>query len=211
MRLYLVRHPRPDVSPGLCYGSTEVACSQEAVERAALKLRGELPAHLPLFSSPSMRCQRLAICLCEVGPRPGFQTDERLREMDFGAWEGRPWAEIPETELSSWTQDFAAYRCGGLGESASQLVRRVAQALTEQIARGQDAVWVTHAGVIRAVHWLTAQPAGALSSWARTELLPPQLCLRAADWPQIEVPWAQVLIWDWPHAEQQSGLAQGLA
>lgn len=205
MRLYAVRHPRPDLALGVCYGSSEVACSDEAFAQAARQLNQELPSHLPVFSSPRLRCQRLAQLLSQRGTAAGFQTDERLSEMDFGAWEGRPWAEIPHSELSAWTQDFAAYRCGGHGESASQLVTRVAQALAERMHQGHDAVWITHAGVIRAVQWLSTQPSGVVSSWAQPSLLPQQHALRAADWPQIEVPWAQVLIWDWPRAGQRSG------
>lgn len=205
MRLYLIRHPRPDVAPGICYGSSEVSCAQETLAQAACLLWQTLPRELAVFSSPRQRCQQLAQQLCALEPAMVYQTDKRLREMDFGAWEGRPWAEIPQPELSAWTHDFAHYRCGG-GDSAAQLVARVAQALMDQIQRRQDAIWVTHAGVIRALHWLATQPLQTLSFWARQPLRPPQpLDLRAADWPQIEVPWAQALIWDWPPAATGSG------
>lgn len=201
MRLYLVRHPRPELAPGICYGASEVPCSDASFAQAATLLRPSLPYGLPVFTSPLQRCERFAQVLCGLAPSMSYQVEERLREMDFGAWEGRAWADIAQTELSAWADDFAHYRCGHSGESTAQVVTRVAAALMEQARMQQDAVWITHAGVIRALQWL-AGPArdDRLSCAARRLDLPLRLAqLRAADWPRSEVPWAQALIWDWPH------------
>lgn len=69
--------------------------------------------------------------------------------MNFGAWEGQPWADIAPAELTAWTDDFSDYQAGGSGESVSQFMARVAAAMDARNP-AQDTLWLTHAGVIRA-------------------------------------------------------------
>ncbi len=71
--------------------------------------------------------------------------------MDFGAWEGRAWSDIARLEFDAWMQDFADIPAGGSGESVRGFMARVALAYDDWCAGGRDALWVTHAGVIRAV------------------------------------------------------------
>lgn len=203
MRLYLVRHPQPLVAQGVCYGVSNVVCSREALESAADHLLQVLPKGLAVISSPLSRCAQLALHLCRREASFAYKTDEKLVEMDFGAWEMQAWDAIPKDELSAWTDAFASYRCGSTGESTGQFVRRVALRLRESKQGGEDQIWITHAGVIRAVQWLSNQPLKLL-----TELLieqpDPALLLshfRAADWPTGEVAFGQVYRarpWDWP-------------
>lgn len=139
MILHLIRHPPPLVEPGICYGRLDLLAEDPPAVAAAL--RGELPPGLPVWSSPLRRCRDLAV---ELHPQPAF--DARLQEMDFGAWEGRQWDEIPRRELDAWAADVADYAPPG-GESPRQLQQRVlAFVATLQVA---EAVLVTHAGVIR--------------------------------------------------------------
>ena len=56
---------------------------------------------------------------------------------------------VPRTELDAWTTAFDAWRCGG-AESVADVMRRVGAVWDETLARQQPAVWITHAGVIRA-------------------------------------------------------------
>lgn len=141
MILHLIRHPRPLVAPGICYGALDVAAEDAAAVAAVL--RGELPPGLPLWSSPLRRCRELAE---ELHRQPVL--DARLREMDFGAWEGRLWDDIPRAELDAWAADVAGYAPPG-GESPLALQRRVlAFVATLPVA---EAVLVTHAGVIRSL------------------------------------------------------------
>jgi alpha-ribazole phosphatase len=82
-----------------------------------------------------------------------FKTDARLVEMNFGHWEGVPWADVPRSAMDAWTDDFGDHRFGGL-ESANLVLQRVAvawnEALCARSATCGDSVWITHAGVIRA-------------------------------------------------------------
>ena len=52
MRLYLIRHPRPDIADGICYGRSDIAVAPEELARSAHDLATRLPLDLPLFSSP---------------------------------------------------------------------------------------------------------------------------------------------------------------
>ena len=147
MELILVRHPRPLVPAGICYGSSDVAVGGEelAAVQAALKhTLHTLPAATPLFSSPLQRCAALARLL---SPSPVF--DARLAEMDFGAWELRGWDDIGRDNVDAWAGDLLHYRPGG-GETVLEVAHRVAGALASIRACGAArAVVVCHAGTIR--------------------------------------------------------------
>lgn len=73
--------------------------------------------------------------------------------MDFGCWEGQRWDLIPEADYARWTADFADYRFGGK-ESVREFMQRVTLAWDTAQSGAQDAVWITHAGVIRAASLL---------------------------------------------------------
>ena len=196
MRLYVVRHPRPLVASGVCYGTTDVACDLPELHNAALVLRNALPKGLEIMSSPLQRCERLAQVLKGLEPDLAYKTDARLAEMDFGTWEMQRWDALQPDELTAWTNDFAGYRCGGMGESTGQFVQRVIQRLIESAQAGKDQIWITHAGVIRALLWLRAQPASRLAQYNAIGFWQHQL--HARDWPQGEVAFGRMQTWDWP-------------
>lgn len=150
MILHLIRHPKPLVDSGICYGRLDLAAENAAA--VAERLRAELPPGVPLWSSPLRRCRELAELL-HAAPI----IDERLVEMDFGLWEGRPWDSIPRGELDAWAADVAAYAPPG-GESPLALQQR-ALAFVAGLAV-PEAVIVTHAGVIRTLlaHWQGLPP-----------------------------------------------------
>lgn len=139
MRLYLVRHPRPDVADGICYGRSDLPLAADPAS-VADALRELLPVAAPLYSSPLQRCRRLAELL---HPAPRF--DERLRELDFGAWEMRAWDAIDRTALDAWAADPLHFRPPG-GEAVADLRLRVRDFLDEL---AEDAVLVAHAGVMK--------------------------------------------------------------
>ena len=144
MQLFLIRHPRPEVAAGLCYGRSDLALAEDAGSTADA-LRALLPDRTPLFSSPLTRCRLLAEAL---HPAPHF--DARLRELDFGAWELRPWNAIGRAALDAWAAQPLAFAAPG-GESVAALRLRVADFLAE-LSRADlpSAVLVTHAGVMKA-------------------------------------------------------------
>ncbi|MBC3908684.1 histidine phosphatase family protein [Undibacterium umbellatum] len=144
MRLHLLRHTKPQIAEGLCYGQTDVDVSQADCDALVQKLSSQLRPGLPVFSSPLQRCARLARLL---HAEPLF--DDRLKELNFGVWEMQAWDNIPRIEIDAWAAAPASYKPGGL-ESAIDLAQRTLSWLVDMHARNiPDAIVVTHAGVMR--------------------------------------------------------------
>lgn len=139
MRLWLIRHPPPAVLPGTCYGATDLPLADDPAVHATA-LRPLLPTGVPVYSSPLTRCRRLAQAL---HPAPVF--DARLRELDFGAWEMRPWDSLDRTLLDAWAADPFHFIPPG-GEAVASLRARVADFL---VGLPGEAILVVHAGVIK--------------------------------------------------------------
>jgi broad specificity phosphatase PhoE len=62
-----------------------------------------------------------------VAGRVPIEVDPRLREMDYGAWEGRTYAQIDETDRAfrrQWVEHPDTLRCPG-GESGEDVAKRV--------------------------------------------------------------------------------------
>ncbi|QTD46854.1 histidine phosphatase family protein [Ottowia testudinis] len=175
--LWLVRHAPVLAAPGLCYGATDLPADAAATRAAAEMLAATLPAQVIVVTSPLQRCELLALDLQALRPDLILRTDDRLREMDFGAWEGRAWASIPRAAFDAWLADFADAPPGEGGETVRALMARVGAAWDDWRASGTDALWVTHAGVMRAALLL-----------ARDVRLP----AAAADWPADTLPFGEV-------------------
>ena len=150
MRLYLVRHPRPQVPAGHCYGRTDLAADAQDLERVLADLaHQDLPGAMPVYASPLARS---AVLAQRLSPAPAF--DARLAEMDFGAWEMRSWDTIPRTEIDAWSADLLHYRPGG-GENVMDVAARVAGFLADVRRAGHpQALVLCHAGAMRLLHSL---------------------------------------------------------
>ncbi|MES2979330.1 MAG: histidine phosphatase family protein [Pseudomonadota bacterium] len=159
MKLWLVRHARPLIDAGICYGHLDVPAEAAETRALALTLAHELPMGCALITSPLSRCRELGEALAAGRADLSYNVDPRLAEMHFGHWEGQPWAAIEPRALRAWTDDFAGYRTGDVGESTHELMQRVASAwddLTNLHTERADVVWITHAGVMRAVQLIAA-------------------------------------------------------
>lgn len=151
MRLHLVRHPRPDLAPDICYGSSDVPLKAGEAGKALAALLPLLPAGAPIYSSPLQRCSVFAAQLGHALHAPMPVHDMRLAEMHFGDWELREWDAIPRAEIDAWAADPAAYRPGG-GESVTHVAARLHGFLEDAKRAGlgaSDIIVVTHAGAIR--------------------------------------------------------------
>ncbi len=152
--LWLLRHAPVLAEPGLCYGATDLEADAQATLAAAQRIAPLLPSGIVLRSSPLRRCAVLADAIVALRPDIRRQPDARLAEMDFGGWEGQPWSAVAREEFEAWTGDFADTPAGRHGESVRAFMRRVAAVHGEWRASDGDALWVTHAGVLRAVQLL---------------------------------------------------------
>ncbi|MEM1343607.1 MAG: histidine phosphatase family protein [Pseudomonadota bacterium] len=146
--MIFLRHPRPLVASGLCYGRLDVEEGPRAgVEIATALARTPPVAHV--LASPARRCRRLAERLAARDGAP-LTVEPRLWELDFGAWEGRLWTEIDRRQSDPWAEDPWTQAPPG-GERFADLYARTAAVLAEA---APGTALVTHAGVIRAARMI---------------------------------------------------------
>lgn len=144
MEIHVLRHTAVATPKGICYGQSDVALhadSLEHFERVSTLVDRDYDA---VYCSPLSRCRQLAEYLALP-----FQTDERLKELNFGTWELTPWEKIPASEIDPWYADFVRVRTPG-GESLVDLEARVSSFFRE-IKHGtkQKILIIAHAGVLR--------------------------------------------------------------
>jgi probable phosphoglycerate mutase len=142
LRLWLVRHGSTDWSDaGRLNGWTDVPLTERGRLQAtslAERLHGRRFAGV--WSSDLTRAIETArLAVGEAVPDP------RLRELDFGVLERRPWEEIPVTARHALAA-FDGFAAPG-GESVAELRSRVRQFVGE-LPEGEHLVF-THGGVIR--------------------------------------------------------------
>jgi len=148
MDLYFLRHTTVAVDNDVCYGQTEIPVASSFLQEASdtMKLVPD-KMHAVYFSSPTRRCIQLAEF---ISKRPAMQ-DDRLSDLNFGAWERKKWEEIDEEELQEWMRDVVFHSVPD-GESYEQLILRVKDFFEDIITKNYKTVVIsTHASVIRAI------------------------------------------------------------
>ena len=155
MKIYLVRHGETDWNQaGLLQGQTDIALNAQGLEQAreAAERLKEVPFEIA-FCSPLIRAKRTAETI--IGDRKiTLTTDERLRELNFGPWEGvdirtiRDAASQPFTNPGSYIPPVGA-------ESFAQLYHRsgefVDQVLLPLEGTYETVLVVAHGGVNRSI------------------------------------------------------------
>jgi alpha-ribazole phosphatase len=159
------RHPKARGAAGRCIGQTDLPVDPRKARRLAHRIRAVarregLPREVTV--SALRRARDVGRWLARWGWQ--VRVDARLNELDFGAWDGRPWSEIAWADVQAWQDDLLHHAPGG-GESLATLAARVHSFLAEPAPAVR--LVVTHGGWLSA--WLHV-PAGA---WA----------LAAVDWP----------------------------
>ncbi len=148
MEIYLIRHTKPDVAKGVCYGQTDLDVADSFAAEAAA-IRQYLPADgiAEVHSSPLRRCSQLAQHLFPAHP---IAFHDHLMEINCGEWEMQRWDDIPAAELQPWMDDFVQVTIPG-GESYTDLYQRVTERFAYVLAGGRNAAIVAHGGVIRSI------------------------------------------------------------
>ena len=128
MRIYLVRHGETEMNvKGCYYGITDAPLTDKGRKQAAL-----LGSHFQdtawdrVVVSPLSRAMETAL-LAAGHMKDSFEMEERLKEQDFGIFEGKTYRELCEDhpeEMRRWNDDFSHYQIPG-GESFLQVRERV--------------------------------------------------------------------------------------
>ncbi len=140
-------------------GSTDVPLGDEGRKT----VRGwKLPTELEGFiwvSSPLARARETAKILQGVlGKTHTIETDPRLREMNWGDWEGEKLDELrrrPGPEMAANEARGLDFRPPG-GESPREMQNRLKPWLTDVSNSNLPVFAVTHHGVIRAIYALAS-------------------------------------------------------
>lgn len=168
--LHAWRHPPTRGGAGLCIGRTDIGVDRRRAKRLAHRIRSFARRHaLPriVLTSPLARCRASGRWLARWGWQ--HRVDAALIEIDFGRWDGRPWASVPQHEVDAWCRDLGKYPPGG-GETVASLVARV-----RGFDPGAARIVVTHGGWMAAARWVGEQADAAAAlpcvrSWPRTPM-----------------------------------------
>ncbi len=154
--IYFVRHGETDWNAeGRLQGQRDIPLNdlgRVQAHEAGEKLRAQVPLieDCDFIASPLLRTREtMEIARTAMGLHPTYyRTDERLKELTFGAWEGFTWPEIlrkaPNAahgrERDKW--NFVPPD----GESYAMLAERIRPVVAEL---RRDTVMVSHGGVAR--------------------------------------------------------------
>ncbi|MFC4874703.1 histidine phosphatase family protein [Negadavirga shengliensis] len=129
LKIFLLRHGETTFNAdGNRYcGRTDAALTDKGKNQAK-QLSGMLKKIKfdGVYASPLMRAAETAGM---VSPEAEVQTDDRLIEVDFGMWEGKTREEFVAEDPDLWAKWSSApddIRAGGTGETAREVVLRVA-------------------------------------------------------------------------------------
>ena len=174
MKIWLIRHGSTALSEaGRYQGSLDAGLTENG--KAVLRPAGFSPTQV--YVSPARRARETAEVLFP-GTRQQIVRD--LREMNFGAFEGRGWWEMEQdASYRSWVDGGCMGRCPG-GEGRTEFSARVCAAF-EEILRDEknsaELVLVAHGGTQMSVlerwgkperdyyRWQTPCGSGWLLNW----------------------------------------------
>jgi broad specificity phosphatase PhoE len=148
LELYLIRHGQSTSNlEGRIQGQKDVLLSEKGLRQAqALAKRLESLSFDLIYTSDLQRAKQTALC---VYPEERLISDQRLREIHLGIFEGRFWNDLSEQER----KEFSVYHAGPYdvkvpqGESSDDLRFRALDWLKDLPLEGRVAAF-THGGLI---------------------------------------------------------------
>lgn len=155
-RLYLVRHGETDLNEKGCYyGWTDCKLTQKGIHQAMLLHHAFEDINISAaISSDLIRAIDTAEIICSE-KNIEIRRDERLREMNFGAWEGMHYKDIMSLYkecFESWAEDWQN-TAPLQGESFAGMRERVIECINQIVEeqRDKDILIVAHQGALRII------------------------------------------------------------
>ncbi|GLS89641.1 alpha-ribazole phosphatase [Psychromonas marina] len=175
LNIYLIRHTKPLIATGTCYGQLDCPVSDDYEQQLA-KISGCFKDKkiTAIYSSPLQRCSLLAEDLAKVHLNKGATLlqsnhaqasyvqsthkqsviyDKRFKEINFGDWEGEKWNDIARIKIDEWNENRLYFEFPN-GETPAHFHDRVLQAWSELITTNFltqnpiNILLVAHSGVI---------------------------------------------------------------
>ena len=153
MRIYNVRHGETEANKqGYVQGWTDVPLNENGRILAELTGRGMKGIRFDhCFSSPLSRARETAeILLRESGNSVSISFDDRIKEMNFGSFEGM---SVRDEQVAQFLKDpVVDFKIPG-GESIQEVMKRTQEFLKELIAKDDDKTYLvsTHGCALRAM------------------------------------------------------------
>lgn len=156
----LVRHGLTKMTGPVLAGHTPgVVLDERGVgQAAALATRLGALSLDAVVTSPLERCEQTATAIIEAqrqaGREPKWAIDDRLAEVQYGDWTGKPIKELLKDPLWKVVQSQPSAVTFPGGERMADMQARGVAAIRDWDAKlGEDAVWVacTHGDVIKAI------------------------------------------------------------
>lgn len=156
IELYLVRHGETDLNvQKVYYGWTDCCMNSRGYEQAKelADILGEVDFDVVISSSLQRAVETATII-------SGFSADtiikdDRLKELNFGDWEGVYYLEVQEKYREHWEKWGRDWKNASppSGESYRELRRRVEECLGELLERydGKKVLVVSHQGCLRII------------------------------------------------------------
>ena len=150
-RFYLLRHGQTDSNlSGIIQGqSIDVPLNEEGIEQSqkiAELLKGNVSR---IISSDLLRAYQTARIIGDI-LEVEIETDKRLREMNYGSWEGNFLDELMKTpEGRVWIENPSKWRIEN-SESVLDVQNRIIQAIKEYVQRYDNLLFVSHGVTISA-------------------------------------------------------------
>ncbi|MEW2381864.1 bifunctional RNase H/acid phosphatase [Micromonospora sp. NPDC047707] len=157
-RLVLVRHGETEYTEQRRYsGRGDVPLSARGraqVKATATRVAALAPSVAAVVSSPLSRCTHTAEAIAAALGGLPVRLDDDLIECDFGAWEGRTFAEVREGwagEMDAWLASTKVAPPDG--ESFAEVAARSRRAVDglRQAYRGETVVVVSHVSPIKLI------------------------------------------------------------
>lgn len=154
--IYLVRHGETEMNiTGVYYGWTDVGLSEKGVMQAEDLYDILQDVHFDaVISSSLIRAVETASIVSGYNPDVIIR-DDRLRELNFGEWEGIHHRELKENHkevLEKWGSDWKNTAPPG-GESFFEIYIRVKSSIEDIIKkyRGKKVLIVSHQGTMKII------------------------------------------------------------
>jgi alpha-ribazole phosphatase/probable phosphoglycerate mutase len=154
MKLFLVRHGQTDWNLTRHFqGQSDVPLNETGRQQAtALVKRLSNQSFEAIYSSDLQRAVE-TVKICRSDWQSNLRQDPRLREVNFGDWEGLTYNEIKEKypdSLATWERDV--YSSSPLnGETLEDLAKRAQSFLDDLLQKHNDqtVLVVAHGGVLQ--------------------------------------------------------------
>lgn len=158
MKIWLVRHGTTTAPPGVAIGWTDVQLAPAGRRQAEALARRLASCSLQhIYSSDLRRAFETASIVADRGGLSVHATAD-LRELDFGAWEGRQladlWTETPD-EARAWESDFRRLP-SSFGETIENLELRVERFARQVPTSSGEVLVVAHRGPLAVLYALLA-------------------------------------------------------